>query len=167
MIKPGKSYWSYWRGRLSTVDLLLLTSLDKLLFTLKILFTLFKKQAILIRRSTVLSLPPPQLVFPDETQIKTESLISVVTEVLILLLSSTTLLYKAPFTRPISHCDLAYSEYPKNRIVVIPEVEIGNQKRAKNRTCKWPLRLIFTSDFRGRFHIRLVRFFFIHIFFHL
>jgi hypothetical protein len=46
------------------VGLLVLTSLDQLLFTLKISFTLFKQQATLIRSSTVLSLPP-QLVFPD------------------------------------------------------------------------------------------------------
>jgi hypothetical protein len=46
------------------VDLLVLTSIDQLLFTLKISFTLFKQQATLIRRSTVLCLPP-QLVFPD------------------------------------------------------------------------------------------------------
>jgi hypothetical protein len=38
------------------VDLHVLTSLDQLL-TLKILFTLFLKQATLIRRSTLLSLP--------------------------------------------------------------------------------------------------------------
>jgi len=47
-----------WRGRLSTVDLLVITSLDQLLFKLKILPTFFTKQSILIRRSTVLSLPP-------------------------------------------------------------------------------------------------------------
>jgi hypothetical protein len=47
-----------------TVDLLILTSLDQLIFVLKVLFTLFTKQATLTRRSTVLSLPP-QLVFPD------------------------------------------------------------------------------------------------------
>jgi hypothetical protein len=44
------------------VDLLVLTSLDQLIFILKILFTFDTKQAILIRRSTVLSLPL-QLVF--------------------------------------------------------------------------------------------------------
>ncbi len=59
--KAGKAYW---RGRLSTVDLLVLTSLDQLLFILKILFTYVTKQAAtLMRRSTVLSLPL-QLVFP-------------------------------------------------------------------------------------------------------
>jgi hypothetical protein len=51
------------KGRLSAVELLVLTSLDQLLFILKILFTFFTKQATLMRRSTVLSLPL-QLVFP-------------------------------------------------------------------------------------------------------
>ncbi len=51
---------------LSTADLLVLTSLDQLIFILKIVFTLIKKQATLIRRSTVLSFPP-QLVFPALT----------------------------------------------------------------------------------------------------
>jgi hypothetical protein len=37
------------KGRLSTVDLLVLTSLDQLLFTLKILFTLFTKHVILLK----------------------------------------------------------------------------------------------------------------------
>ncbi len=46
----------------------MLTCLDQLLFILKILLTLFKKQATLIRRSTVLSLPF-QLVFPDLTKV--------------------------------------------------------------------------------------------------
>ena len=58
--QPGKSNW---RGRLSTVDLLVLTSLDQLLLTLKVLFTFFTKQPTIMRRSTVLKLPP-QLVFP-------------------------------------------------------------------------------------------------------
>jgi hypothetical protein len=53
----------YCRGRLSMVDLLVLTSLDQLIFVLKILFTLVSKQATLMRRSAVLSLPL-QLVFP-------------------------------------------------------------------------------------------------------
>ncbi len=53
----------YWRGRLSTVDLLVLTSLDQLIFILKILFTFITKQLTLLRRSTVLCLPL-QLVFP-------------------------------------------------------------------------------------------------------
>ncbi len=50
------------RRRLSTVDLLVLTSLDQLLFILKILLTFFTKQATFMRRSTVLRLPP-QLVW--------------------------------------------------------------------------------------------------------
>jgi hypothetical protein len=58
---PGNFYrW----GRASTVYLLELTSLDQLVFILKVLFFLFDKQATLIRRSTVLSLPL-QLVFPQ------------------------------------------------------------------------------------------------------
>ncbi len=52
---PGKSYWG---GRLSTVDLLVLTSLDQLIFIYKISFSFFIKQATLMRRSTVLILPP-------------------------------------------------------------------------------------------------------------
>ncbi len=50
-------------GRLSTVDLLVLTSLDHLIFMLKISFSFFTEHAALMRRSIVLSLPP-QLVFP-------------------------------------------------------------------------------------------------------
>ncbi len=46
-----------------TIDILAQTSLDPLIFKLKKLFTLVTKQATLIRRSTVLSLPL-QLVFP-------------------------------------------------------------------------------------------------------
>ncbi len=42
----------------STVDLLVLTGLDQLIFWLKIIFPLFAKQATLMRRSTVLSLTP-------------------------------------------------------------------------------------------------------------
>ncbi len=61
--RPGKSYWG---GRLSTDDLLVLTSLDQLVFILKILFSFFTKQATCMRRSTALSLPL-QLVFPDST----------------------------------------------------------------------------------------------------
>ncbi len=60
IVRAGKSYW---RGRLSTVDLIVLTSLDQLLFKLKILWTFFTKQANIMRRSTVSSLPP-HLVFP-------------------------------------------------------------------------------------------------------
>jgi hypothetical protein len=58
----GKSYQG---GRLSTVDLLKLPSLDQLIFKLKILFSFFLKKPTSIRRSTVLILPP-QLVFPDD-----------------------------------------------------------------------------------------------------
>ncbi len=57
---------SYWRGSLSTVDLLVLTSLAQLLFQLKILIHCFSKQVTLMRGSTVLSLPP-QLVFLGKT----------------------------------------------------------------------------------------------------
>jgi hypothetical protein len=57
---------SYWRGRISTVDLLVLSNLDQLHLKMLILFTCFTKQVILMRRSTVLSLPL-QLVFPEET----------------------------------------------------------------------------------------------------
>jgi len=45
------------RERLNTVDLIVLTSLDELLFIFKMLFTFFTKQVTLMRRSTVLSLP--------------------------------------------------------------------------------------------------------------
>ena len=48
-----------WRRRLSTVDHLVLTSLDQLLFILKILFIMDAKRATLMRRSIVLSIPPP------------------------------------------------------------------------------------------------------------
>jgi hypothetical protein len=43
-----------------TVDLLILTSLNQVIFRLKILFTIFTTLAILMRRSTVLSLPIQQ-----------------------------------------------------------------------------------------------------------
>jgi hypothetical protein len=59
MQTPGMSYW---KGRLGTVDL----RVDQLLFIMKISFTFFTKQTALMRRSTVLSLPP-QLVFPADT----------------------------------------------------------------------------------------------------
>jgi hypothetical protein len=52
------------RGKLSTVDLLVLTCLDQLIVIMKILFPFFTKRATLMRRSTVLSLPH-NLVFPD------------------------------------------------------------------------------------------------------
>jgi hypothetical protein len=51
-------------GRLSAFDLLVLPSLDQLIFKFKILFSFFTKQATL-ERSAVLNLPP-QLVFPDK-----------------------------------------------------------------------------------------------------
>jgi hypothetical protein len=51
-------------GRISTVDLLVLTSLDQVLFILKLYFSFFTKQPILMRRSTVRILPR-QLVFPE------------------------------------------------------------------------------------------------------
>jgi len=57
----GTLFYVIFRGRLTTVDRLVLTSLDKLRFTLKILFSFVTKQATLMRRPTVLSL---QLVFP-------------------------------------------------------------------------------------------------------
>ncbi len=53
------------KGRLSTVDLLVLTSLDQVIFIMKILFNFVTKQTTLMRRSTVLSVPT-QLVFPGE-----------------------------------------------------------------------------------------------------
>jgi hypothetical protein len=55
-------------GRLSTIDLLVLTSLDQLICNLKILFTFFTQQPTLTRRSTVLSLPI-QMVFPGPNYI--------------------------------------------------------------------------------------------------
>ncbi len=58
-VYTGKSYK---RGRLSTFDLLLLTSFDQLHFMLKILLT-FLQSKLFMRRSSVLSLPP-QLEFP-------------------------------------------------------------------------------------------------------
>ncbi len=56
----------YWRGRINTANLLILTSLDQLLFLMTILFTYVTKQAALLRSSTVLSLPV-QLVFPVQS----------------------------------------------------------------------------------------------------
>jgi hypothetical protein len=53
----------YCRGSLSTVDILVQTSLEQVLFVLKILFTFVTKQATLMRRLIVLILPF-QLVFP-------------------------------------------------------------------------------------------------------
>ena len=51
------------KGRISTVDLLVLNSSDQLFFLLKLKFSFYTKQPTLMRRSTVLSLPL-QLVFP-------------------------------------------------------------------------------------------------------
>ncbi len=68
-VEPGKSCWS---GRLRMVDLLVLTSLDQLLFKLKILSTLRTKPVTLIRRSTVLSLPL-WFVFPGWTHLTLQS----------------------------------------------------------------------------------------------
>ncbi len=65
-LQPGKSYW---RGRLSTIDLLVLSGLDQLLFMLKILFTFFPKLLTLMWRSTVLILPP-QSVFLASAHIR-------------------------------------------------------------------------------------------------
>jgi len=55
----GKSYRV---ERLSTIDLLVLTSFDQLLLIMQTLFTFFTAQVTLMMRSTVLSLPL-QLVF--------------------------------------------------------------------------------------------------------
>jgi hypothetical protein len=55
LLWPGKSNW---RGRLSTADLLVLTSLDYLIFYNENTIYLFTRQAALMRRSFVLSLPP-------------------------------------------------------------------------------------------------------------
>jgi len=51
--KKGETRKPWWRGRLGTVDLLVPTSLDELLFKLKILFTYVSKHAILMRGSIV------------------------------------------------------------------------------------------------------------------
>jgi hypothetical protein len=51
-VRPGNPYR---RGRISTLELLVQASLDHLLFILKLY--IFTKQPILMRRSTVLSLP--------------------------------------------------------------------------------------------------------------
>jgi len=49
-------------GWISTVDLLVLTSLDQIVFIMKILFTFVTKQVVFMRRSIVLS--PLQLAVP-------------------------------------------------------------------------------------------------------
>jgi hypothetical protein len=56
LIEPWKTRKSYWRERISTVDLLVLNSSDQLLFKLKLNFSFFTKQPFLMRRSTVPSL---------------------------------------------------------------------------------------------------------------
>jgi hypothetical protein len=45
------------KGRINMIDLLVPTSLDQLLFILKLYFSFFTKQPLLMRRSTALSLP--------------------------------------------------------------------------------------------------------------
>ncbi len=62
--EPGKSYWG---GRLSTVGLLVLTSWDQLIFTLKILFSFLYKTSYLNEEinctepSLLVSIPCPNL----------------------------------------------------------------------------------------------------------
>ncbi len=53
-LKAGKPNRS---GRLSTVNLLVITSLDQLIFILQILFAFVTKHAAIMRRSTELNLP--------------------------------------------------------------------------------------------------------------
>ncbi len=53
-VQAGKTNWS---GRFSTVDLLVLTSLDQLFFEILNVIYFLPKGATLVRRSTVLSLP--------------------------------------------------------------------------------------------------------------
>ncbi len=53
--KPGNHYW---RGILCIVDPLVVLSLDKLLLILQELIPFLQNQATLMRRSTVLNLPP-------------------------------------------------------------------------------------------------------------
>ncbi len=70
LVFPGRSIKalsrkSHWRGRLSTVELLVLTNLDHLLFMLKKLFTFFYKTSSLIKEvNGTLKLPPS--VFPAQ-----------------------------------------------------------------------------------------------------
>ncbi len=54
MSEPGNACWS---GRISTVDLLVVTSSDPVLFIMKIFLALFTKRPILMRRLTVLGNP--------------------------------------------------------------------------------------------------------------
>ncbi len=62
-MKPGNPYW---RGRISTVDLLILICSDQLQWVLNLYSSLFAKQAPWTRRSTVLSIPF-QWGFPVQT----------------------------------------------------------------------------------------------------
>ncbi len=57
LVKSGNPYWC---GRHSTVNLLVLTSLGKLHLILKIYVSFWQNKFILMRRSTVLSLPGPR-----------------------------------------------------------------------------------------------------------
>ncbi len=60
ILQKGKSYWA---GRLSTVDLLVLTSLDQRIFKLKILFSFFCKTGILKEEVTCTE-PSPSVSIP-------------------------------------------------------------------------------------------------------
>jgi hypothetical protein len=51
-------------GMLNTLDLLVLTSLERLLLIMKALLTFFTKQAHLMRRSTLLTEPLPSVSDP-------------------------------------------------------------------------------------------------------
>ncbi len=63
MFGPEKHYW---KGRLSTVDLLVQSRFNQALFIFKLLLAFITKQAFLMRRSSVLSFPL-KLVFPAWT----------------------------------------------------------------------------------------------------
>ncbi len=57
--KKSSKFWPwkpYWKGRLSTIEPLVLTSLYQLIFILKISCSFFTNQVTLMRRSTVLSI---------------------------------------------------------------------------------------------------------------
>ncbi len=60
LIKAGKPYWG---GRLSTVDLLVLTSLDQLLLIIKFLFHLCYKTSYL-NEEVNCTVPSPSVSFP-------------------------------------------------------------------------------------------------------
>ncbi len=64
LFTPGKSYWT---GRISTVDLLVLTCLNLHFLNWKYYLPFFSKQAALMRRPTVLSFPST-LVVSVQTQ---------------------------------------------------------------------------------------------------